>query len=237
MSERDSQGRTVRSWRGDAHGWPDAPLVQGPLRISGTVLDEGASWHVTHDRLGWSTVALLADPIAPAHVSDVVESLRLAAQQSSDPVETALLLRDVIGPRAAHIGLAIARVDPHGRLLELLNVSLPTVLVWDPVDGLYPYEPAARSLAELRSDASSDVLRLKMGAVLTLATGGVLPIDADWWALRRFVRAIGLDPLGGTVAEASPTELARLLQTSWRRAADPAGVVVIGLPTIARQVA
>ena len=237
MSERTGHGLAVRSWRGDARGWPDAPLEHGPLRISGTVLDDGASWHVTTDRLGWSTVALLADPTGPTGVPDVTEALRLSAQETADPLDTALALRDVLGPRAAETGLALARVGPHGQLVELLNVSLPTVLVWDPVEGLSPYEAAAESLAELRADASSDVLRLRAGSALVLATCGLLPIDADWCSLRRFVRALGLDPLGGTIAEAPPPELARVLETSWGRAPGPAGVVVIGLPAVFSQVA
>lgn len=237
MTERTGRVFPVRSWRGDPGGWPDAPLEQGPLRISGTVLDDGASWHVTTDRLGWSTIALIADPAAPTHVPDVTETLRIAAAETADPMDTARLLRDALGPRSDRVGLAIARVGRFGRLVELLNVSLPSVLCWDPVEGLLPFEPMVPSLGELPARGTSEVLRLQMGGALALTTCGLLPLDADWGELRRFVRALGLDPIGGAIAEARPEELRRVLQASWRRLLGPAGIVVIGLPPVSHMAA
>lgn len=54
----------MHAWTGDEHVWPDDPVARGPLRISGTVLGEGASWYVTTDRLGWSVVALISIRVA-----------------------------------------------------------------------------------------------------------------------------------------------------------------------------
>jgi hypothetical protein len=237
MSERTGHGHPVRSWQGDARGWPHAPLEQGPIRISGTVLDDGASWHVTTDRLGWSTITLLADTAFPADVPDVTETLHLAASETADPMATARMLRDTLGARAESIGLAIARVGRFGQLVELLNVSLPSVLFWDPVEGLLPFEPMVPSLAELPPRGTSEVMRLNAGGALALTTCGLLPIDADWEELRHFVRALGLDPIGGAIAEAHPQELTRVLQASWRRMLGPAGVVVIGVPPVSQMVA
>lgn len=235
MSDRTRPGHHVRSWLGDAHAWPDAPLEQGNVRISGTALDVGASWYVTTDRLGWTTVVLLDDQ-ARGDVGDLRPILRDAARRSADPIVTALALQDALGERARSVGLAIARVGPYGSLVELLNVSLPTVLVWDPIEGLSPYEPLVNSLAELRA-GESDIVRLHAGGAVTLTTSGVLPANASWKELRGFVRALGIDPLGGTVAEAPPVELGRLLRGSWGGEDGPRAVVVVGLPSAQMQVA
>jgi len=237
MSERSSIGFPVRSWSGDDRGWPEQSLEHGDLRITGTVLDDGASWHVTTDRLGWTTIALIAVPDGCSDGPDVVEAMRLAAAECSDPVQTARILRVALGKRAAGVGLAVARIGPYGRIVELLNVSLPAVLHWDPIEGMSPFEPMCDSLDDLGLDVRTEILRLSGGAALAFATPGVLTRDADFKELRGFVRAMALDPLGGTVAEAPPTELARLLRSSWGRQPGPTAVVVLGLPCERRQVA
>jgi hypothetical protein len=240
MSRRSSSGLPVRTWSGDEHAWPDDPVARGPLRISGTVLGGGASWYVTTDRLGWSTVALLSDPGGLGDW-DAGAVLRRCAETTCEPVQTALAIRDRLREhspaRCRRAGLAVARIGPFGRLIELVNGSLPTVLHWDPVEGLSPYEPVFPSLDAMTAAASSEMLRLRSGAALVLTTAGVLPDEAGWSELRGFARAIGLDPLGGTVADAPPSELRRLLCTFWGRSAAPAGVVVIGLPSFVQQVA
>jgi hypothetical protein len=230
----------VNSWSGDAGAWPEDPVMRGALRISGTVLDPGATWYVTTDRLGWSTVVLLSEP-EPAECWDAFSILRRCAEANCDPVRTALALRDRLREhsidRCRRTGLAVARIGPHGRLVELVNVSLPTVLHWDPIEGLSPYEPIFHDLDALTGSATSEMLRLRPGSALVLTTPGVLDHHASWSELRRFALALGLDPLGGTVADAPPSELARVLRSSWGGADAPSGIVVIGLPGIVQQVA
>lgn len=207
------------------------------MRITGAVLDSGACWHVTTDRLGWTTVALASDPTGRVSRSRVDRALRVAAAENASPVETAMCVREALGPSAARTGLAVARISPHGRIVELLNVSLPTVIQWDPVQGISPLEPLFASLRELRADAVTEVLRLSAGSVLALATCGLLSRDASWQELRTFVSAVALDPLGGTLAEAPPAELERLLESSWPVRTSPSALVVLGIPSAIRQVA
>src|SRR5690606_4104518 len=139
---------------------------------------DGASWYVTTDRLGWSTVALISDA-GGTEDWDAAGTLRRCAEAACDPVQTALALRDALRGtslnRCRHAGLAVARIGPHGRLVELINVSLPTVLHWDPVEQLSPYEPVFTDLDAMTSAASSEMLRLRPGAALVLTTAGVLP--------------------------------------------------------------
>ncbi len=230
----------MHAWSGDEHVWPDDPVARGPLRISGTVVGDGARWYVTTDRLGWSTVALLSDP-GGAEDWDAAGTLRRCAEAACEPVQTALAMRDALRAcsraRAREAGLALARIGPLGRLVELLNVSLPTVLHWDPVEGLSPYEPLFTDLDAMTSGASTEILRLRIGAALVLTTAGVLPDEAGWAELRRFTHALALDPLGGTIADAPPSELRRVLSSSWGLRKGPVGVVVAGLPSIVQQVA
>jgi hypothetical protein len=241
MADRSSSGAVIHSWSWGARAWQDEPVARGSLRISGTVLDGGASWYVTTDRLGWSTVALISD-VEGADGWDALGTLRRCADGARDPVHTALAIRDrlrvVSRERCRNTGLAVARFGPDGRLLELVNVSMPTVLHWDPVEGLSPYEPLFPSLDAMTEDANSEMLRLKPGSALVLATQGVLPHDASWSALRGFVRAVGIDAFGGTVADAPPSELERVLRSSWGFDPEaPTGMVLAGLPSIEQQVA
>lgn len=243
MSEGSELGFRIHSVRGDLERFPEAPVEHGPLRISGTVLGAGARWFVTTDRLGWSTVALVSAPPDPCPERLELEGHRIeqalqgAAAECADPIHTARRLRDVFDLRAAETGISIVRVAPFGELVELCGVGCSTTLHWDPVEGLSPYEPCDPSLAALGEDAESDILHLRAGSVLVLTTSAVLPLESSWNDLRRFVRAMAVDPLGGTLAQASPRELARLLRTSWHRGPGPAGLVVIGLPPAIRQVA
>lgn len=240
MADRSSSGAPVHTWSWGERAWRDEPVARGALRISGTVLDGGASWHVTTDRLGWATVALLSEP-GNADGWDLPGTLRRCADHSLDPIQTALAIRDRLRAasreRCREAGLAVARFGPDGRLLELLNVSLPTVLHWDPIEGISPYEPVFRNLDEMTRAASSEMIRLRAGAALVLATQGVLPHDASWSTLSGFVRAVGLEPFGGTVADAPPSELARVLRASWSVGGGPAGLVLAGLPLLEQQVA
>ncbi len=230
----------MHAWTGDEHVWPDDPVARGPLRISGTVLGEGASWYVTTDRLGWSVVALISDP-GGVDDWDAAATLRRCAEAGCPPVQTALALQDALRAcsreRARATGLALARIGPMGRLVEIFNVSLPTVLHWDPVEGLSPYEPLFTDLDAMTAGASNDLLRLQLGSAVVLTTSGVLPDEASWDELRRFTRALALDPLGGTIADAPPSELRRVLSSSWGLRKGPVGVVVAGLPSVVQQVA
>lgn len=242
MADRPSSGSPLPSFSWGARAWQDEPVARGALRISGAVLDGAVSWYVTTDRLGWSTVALISDPSGKPESWDALGTLRRCADGARDPVHTALAMRDrlriVSRERCRQTGLAIARFGPDGRLVELVNVSLPTVLHWDPIEGISPYEPLFSDLDAMTSAANSEMLRLRPGAALVLATQGVLPQDASWSALRGFVRAVGIDAFGGTVADAPPSELARLLRASWGVATDaPAGMVLAGLPSLEQQVA
>lgn len=231
----------VHAWSSDEHAWADDPVARGPLRISGTVLGDEASWYVATDQLGWSTVALVSTP-GGADDWDAAGTLQRCAEAACEPVQTALALQDSLRGSMSHregrpTGLAVARVGPHGRLVEILNVSLPTVLHWDPVEGISPYEPLFTDLDSMTLGASSEMLRLRAGAALVMTTGAVLPEEAGWAELRGFTRALALDPLGGTIADAPPSELRRILCSSWNLREGPVGIVVAGLPSILEEVA
>lgn len=239
MSRRSSLEFPVHG-SGDEHAWPDDSVARGPLRISGTVLGDGASWYVTADRLGWTTVTLLSE-LGNAADWDAAGTLQRCAEVGCDPLQTALAMRDAVRScslaRARSTGLAVARIGPHGRLVELLNVSLPTVLHWDPVEGISPYEPVFTDLDGLTTAPSSEMLRLHPGSALVMTTAGVLPHEAGWAELRGFTEALALDTIGGTIADAPPSELRRLLCSYWGMGEGPTGVVVAGLPAILAQVA
>lgn len=239
MSRRSSPELHVHAWSSDERAWPDDPVVRGPLRISGTVLGDEARWYVATDQLGWSTVALVSTP-GGAEDWDAAGTLERCAEAACEPVQTALALQDSLRAspsRSRDAGLAVARIGPHGRLVEILNVSLPTVLHWDPVEGISPYEPLFTDLDAMTLGASSEMLRLRAGAALVMTTAGVLPDEAGWAELRGFTRALALDPLGGTIADAPPSELRRVLCSSWSLRQGPVGIVVAGLPSILEEVA
>ncbi len=231
----------VQTWSSEERAWPDDPIARGPLRISGTVIGDEASWYVATDRLGWSTLALISTPDR-LEGWDAAGTIERCAEGVCEPVQTALALQDSLRAcaspdRIRRVGLAVARVGPHGRLVELLNVSLPTVLHWDPVEGISPYEPLFTDLDSMNLGACSEMLRLRAGAALVLTTEGVLPDEAGWAELRGFTRALALDPLGGTLADAPPSELRRMLSSSWNLRQGPVGMVVAGLPSILEEVA
>lgn len=240
MSRRSNPELHVHARSNDERAWPDDPVARGPLRISGTVLGDEASWYVATDRLGWSTVALVSTPGGAAGW-DPAGTLERCADSACDPVQAALALQDSLRAsspeRCARTGLCVARIGPHGRLVEILNVSLPTVLHWDPVERISPYEPLFTDLDAMTLGASSEMLRLRAGAALVMTTAGVLPEEADWSELHGFTRALALDPLGGTIADAPPSELRRMLCSSWNLRAGPVGIVVAGLPSLIEDVA
>lgn len=204
----------------DRAGRSPLPFEQGPVRISGTTsLD--SSWQVIPDRLGWKTV-VLASGLPDAWSSRLLSSLGTDAE---DVARAAVGLDRQLRrwAEAESVGVALARIAPEGRLIEFYNASLPTVLHWDPIEGVSPYEPA--------HDQRSEVVRFSPGAALIFATEGVLGRGASWSDLRAFTRDIGLEPLGGNLAEAPSAELARLIRD--RRLGyelSAAGLVVIGLP-------
>jgi hypothetical protein len=239
MSRRSSFEFPLRG-SGDEHAWSDGPVARGPLRISGTVLGDGASWYVTTDRLGWTTIALLSELGNPSDW-DASGTLERCAELACDPLQTAMALREAIrscsSARARSAGLAVARIGPHGRLVELLNVSLPTVLHWDPTEGISPYEPVFTDLDQLTAAASSEMLRLRPGAALVMTTSGVLSHEAGWSELRGFTQALALDSVGGTIADAPPSELRRLLCSYWGLGEGPTGVLIAGLPSVSSEVA
>lgn len=240
MSRRSSPELHIHAASGQEQAWPDDPVARGPLRISGTVLGDEASWYVATDHLGWSTVALISDPEGTDDWG-AASTLHRCAEAACEPVQTALALQDTLRAhspeRCARVGLAVARVGPHGRLVELINVSLPTVLHWDPVEGIAPYEPLFPDLDAMTLGASSEMLRLRAGAALVMTTAGVLPEEAGWAELRGFTRALALDPLGGTIADAPPSELRRILCSSWNLREGPVGIVIAGLPSVLEEVA
>lgn len=204
------------------------------------MLGDDASWYVTTDRLGWTTVAL-ASEVGTSADWDAAGTMERCAELACDPLQTAIAVREAIRAcspiRCRSAGLAVARIGPHGRLVELLNVSLPTVLHWDPVEGISPYEPVFTDLDQLTGAANSELLRLHAGSALVMTTTGVLPHEAGWAELRGFTHALALDPLGGTIADAPPSELRRLLSSYWGRGEGPTGVVIAGLPSLVAQVA
>ncbi|MFK7988096.1 MAG: hypothetical protein AB8I08_18900 [Sandaracinaceae bacterium] len=236
MDDRTSDPR-VRSWRGDA-GLPETSLAKGGVRVTGSALDEGAQWYVTQDRFGWSTVVLVSDETG-APLPDLRPVLQLSASRSAEPSQTALDVREALGDRADHVGFALARISPHGGLLELLNVSLATVLVWHPNEGLSPYEPCHPSLAACTAQLSSEVIRLHSGGLVAMTTSGVLASAAGWAELKQFVHDMAIDPLGGTLAQADPQEIGRLLAEAVPQGprSSPRAAVMVGQPAAQTQVA
>jgi hypothetical protein len=237
MSRPSSAEFLVHGSPANQSGQADDPLAHGPVRISGTVIGEGARWYSTTDRLGWTTIVLLEDEEG----WDAVGTLQRCAAQNLPPARTALALRDGLRELSVdygrRTGLAVARIGPYGQMIELVNTSLPTVLHWDPVEGLSPYEPLFFDLDSMTAYTDSEFVSLRPGGALVLTTEAVLPHDAGFWQLRGFARALGLDPCGGTLADAPASELARLLRTSWGCRRAPAGIVVIGIPSAIQQVA
>jgi len=218
----------VVSWTGDGTTWPNSSFEQGVVRISGTVT-AGASWHVARDRLGWTTVVLLGQgeaargPRIRARADDVISSSHL------DPIRVARAIGDQLEPGMDRAELGVLRIGPHGRLVELVNASLPALIHWDPHHGIAPYEPIGRDPRSIPVGATTELVRLAPGAILIAATSGLLAHDASWQDLGRFVRAIGVDMLGGLIADAPPPELARLLRQSWPTSAGPSGMVLAGV--------
>ncbi|MCC6873689.1 MAG: hypothetical protein IT378_05200 [Sandaracinaceae bacterium] len=65
-----------------------------------------------------------------------------------------------------------------------------------------------------------------------------MPRDAGFHDLSAFAVALGLDPLGGALAQATGAELARVVSGSWGADPDaPSALVVIGLPCAEQHVA
>lgn len=218
--------------------WPDGPIVRGALRISGVVLGGEAGWHVFRDGLGWTHVVLLGKRTNDASWRRAIDTtIAEAASASAHPALTAELLGHRLGPDAIGVGMGIVRVAPHHEVVELLNVSLPALVHWDPVDGMSPYEPVVPSLHELYPNACTEVLRLRRGAAIVAATEGIVEASAGWDELRGFLGACAVDPLGGDVADAAPAEIDRMMRVSWPERPGPRGLVVIGIPRAVERVA
>lgn len=211
--------------------WPDRAIERGALRISGAVLGGEAGWHVFRDSLGWTHVVLLGKATPGPnwkHTLDV--TLMDAASASANPALTAELLAHRLGTEAVGVGLGIVRVAPHHEVVELLNVSLPALVHWDPLEGMSPYEPLVDSLHQLHPNAETEVLRLRRGAAIVGATEGIVEPSAGWDELRAFLGASAVDPLGGDVADAPPMEIDRMMRVSWPERPGPRGLVVLGIP-------
>ena len=219
----------TRSWRGDNSGWPEEALTQGDVRISGAVINAGVSWHAARDRLGWTTVALVGRPERAARTSGVDGVVRACADRCAPPLRTASELASYLRPWAEEVEIGVLRIGPHGRLVELLNLSLPTILHWDPHHGLCPYEPLSAGLAQLPR-ANTEMLRMEAGAVLLATTRGLLRHEAGWDELNHFVDGLSVDLFGGLIGDVAPAELTRLVNSSDVRGEGPAGMVAVGLP-------
>ncbi len=225
----DTTTTATRSWRGDNFGWPEAALSQGDVRISGAVINDGVSWHVARDRLGWTTVALVGRPEGAALTSGVDAVVRACADRCADPLRTASELASYLRPWAGRTEIGVLRIGPHGHLVELLNLSLPTIVHWDPEHGICPYEPLAIGLGQLPR-ARTEILRMDPGAVLVATTRGLLPHDAGWAELSRLVEGLAVHHFGGLISDMPPAELARLVRTSGVESRGPSGIVAVGLP-------
>lgn len=238
MVARRPPGYPVNAWSGDETVWPEAALEQGPVRISGSVLDGGASWHVARDRFGWTTVVLLGRRASIGGSTLAGAVLRAEADRRSDPARTAQAMLDHFGPDDEETSeLGVLRIAPQGVLVEILNVSLPAIIHHDPIHGTCPFEAVARGARQLPLSTLPEIVRLDTGAVLVATTSGVLSHDAGWDELNGFVSALALDHFGGLVAATPPPELGRLLRSSWRGADGPSGIVAVGLPGAAVRVA
>jgi len=221
-------GFPTKTWTGDESGEPSAALVQGPVRISGAVLEPGASWHVARDRLGWTTVVLIARPPA-CEVLGVDAVVRACADRCVDPLTTAhMIARRCGGIDPAETG--VLRIGPRGQLVELLNVGLPTMVHWDPRHGIAPFEPVAPRTGRPPAGAVTEMVRLAPGAVLFAATRGVLPHHAGWKELNELVSSLAIDRFGGQIADIPPSELARLVRSSWTLGEGPAAALAVGQP-------
>ena len=225
----------ARDWSSDGSG-PDRPLRHGPVRISGAVLDRDARWFAVDDHLGWTTLALYSGGRAAEHGASVLDAMRQTAGRGGSPCATALAVREAVGVDAHQAGLGIARVGKHGPLVELLNVSLPTLVEWSPRGGLSPFEALGPSLADLSPTDRGEVILLRPGAAIVMASEGLLGAEASWAELQGFVRSLGLDPLGASLSDVPSAELRRLL-TGLPRSPGPRGIVVAGVPTPAVLVA
>jgi len=218
--------------------WPDQPLITGPIRISGTVLGGDACWYVYRDALCWTNVVLVGrEPEDPRWRRGLDPIFAEAAEQSTRPTITAAMVARALGPAAREVELGVVRIAPHHDIAEVLNVSLPALVHWDPLEGMVPYEPVAHDLSELPARAATEVVRLDDGAALVGVTRGLLSRSAGWSELRALLRASAIDPLGGDVAEAAPSEIGRMLLDGWRLRGGPTGLVVVGAPVLERQVA
>ena len=218
----------TRSWTGDATAWPEGPLAQGAVRISGAV-ERDASWLVVTDRLGWTTLILLGRPDGKSpQTAEVDAVVRACADRCFDPVRIARALTHRFGLWMNEAELGILRVGPHGHLVEVLNVSLPAIVHYDPHDGVMPFEPIGATEA-LDPNAATEMVRLAPGGLLLATTEGVLPRSAGWAELHRFVASLGFDHFGGQLADVTPGELARVLRTSLDMGGGPRAVAAVGL--------
>ena len=229
-------GNPITSWRGDQTRWPESSLEQGDVRISGAVFSSGVSWHVALDRLGWTTIALVGRPPHATLTASVDHVVRRSADRCAPPRETARALAEHLRGASHDVEIGVLRVGPQGVLVELFNLSLPTIVHWDPQDGTCPYEPVAAG-RHWFADNRNEILRLRPGALLLAPTGGILPPDAGWCELNGLMDALCVGMFGGDLGDVPPRDLADLLGRSWVRRSGPAGLVAIGLPGLRAAVA
>ncbi|MGF1466279.1 MAG: hypothetical protein ACFCGT_09105 [Sandaracinaceae bacterium] len=212
----------------------------GSLSITGATLDPNCAWRIATDALGWTHVVLVSDPEPDA---DAARALDRALTLTADPGWSVHHLLGELeagsGPARPPTSIGLLRVSPCGSVVEVTNVSLGTVLHWDPSGGILPLEALTDTRLGADQPLLCERLTLAPGGALVLATEGILSRSADWGDLNRFVRRLGLEPVGGDLAEVAPTELRELLvrDCGVRPGRRPTGLVLAGLPRAAQAVA
>jgi hypothetical protein len=103
--------------------------------------------------------------------------------------------------------------------------------------GISPYEPIFSTSTQLPGWRAARCSGCDRAPPSSWRPRAFYRTRRGWTTLASFVRALGLDAFGGTVADAPPSELARVLRTSWGCGSGPTGMVVAGLPSLEQQVA
>jgi len=221
---------TTTSWKGDSVHWPEAALSRGDLRISGTATDTGISWHVARDENGGTTVALVGRRPRGATTRRVDRVVRACAARCATPQRLAIELANYLCRGQTGVEIGVIRVGPEGRRIELLNVSLPTILHWDPALGLDTHAPLTTGIENL-ANAEVTTLELQPGALLLGLAGDMVSSAWDRDEIDRLVEGLSVRYFGGLIAASAPPELHRLIESADTPAEEgSAGLVAVGLP-------